>query len=1106
MLRGLQNDTHDVSGKIKALVDATGENPARAREALADLHRAVNATVDSGRMVADVGRYITSTAAGATLRLASSDEVLAAQNAVRKALGDRAVLHLDSDPGSTTFHAVIPKAARDTYPPFAGKTDLLMASKAPQFGALTDIVHHEVAHGIFARMLSDEHWAPLADRAIRAVQSDKVMAQLEKDWGWDRGNMDYIRKQPEEAFAYAYQSWVAGRLKLPPAARGFFAKAAQFIRQALLGLQRDDQFLGALFEATRDGYLAGEFVDVTARGLAEGKDHSAERGYRIATPNETAAGDFSLRGRSTGPTVGDEKNAQEFIRKVLGPHVGIKIRDDLSTLAASLGLQGSPSGLHFSERQADGTLRHLIGLALGAPGTTKYHEAAHGLFRELDNLGDTGRELKRVLHQLAGTAWMQKQLREFLKNDPEAVKQLADPEEAVAFMFEAYLADPKGFKLRPTAETMFQRVKDWIARTLGYLRTDERGQKIMDAFAAGDFAKNWNNPGALRKQLLEVGKGKPMVRAADEMTSGLREQLNRAASTSVGWLKETGLPAFNSIADAMHTSVGSEEDKRLSYLQAVERTHAQFTNKLFLALHNADVEQQDKALRFLRGQTVSGGVDAKTKEIVDTWRGIAKDMLERYAKAGIPIGNLGPNYFPRVWDSAKIAADKDNFIQLLQRNGVADPEAAFAAITRGEHVSPDMDLTIPAFDSRKARVLPDMPADAIAPYLSDDLNAIMLNYVRQATRKLEFSRRFGIDGERLENAFKAAREQGATDEELARARQVVDGMLGNVSLIDPRWQKVNDWAITVSNVGLLGLSLFNSMIDPLGLALRSGDMREAWDGFKRGTQDIKKWVKEDPALLSKEDLLAMAFGTVSVAESAVGAVSDVSGGAKKINDALFKYNGVEGWTRSMRVQATLGAFKFIEKHLGRSDPQSQRFMRELNLTEQDVQRTPEGYLIRDPANEKLTDAVNRYVDSVVLKPNRAMRPPWANDPHYAVLWHLKSFSYAFEKVFNERVLHEASFGNYKPLGVLATFAPVAMASYWLKLMLSGGGELPNYAKAWDTLDWLQVGMARAGYGGISGIWTGAATDPVFAAGPVVNAVADVLGGGGSDKPVGVKAD
>lgn len=787
---------------------------------------------------------------------------------------------------------------------------------------------------------------------------------------------------------------------------------------------------------------------------------------------------------------------------MLGPNVETHLKASLKKLAAALGVGGDPAAMHRAEMLPGNTLKHIVHLALGAPGSTHYHEAMHGLLRELDNMGDVGREMKRVLHQLAGTKWMQQQLREFLKNDPAALKQLDDAEEAVAYMFEAWKADPS-FRLRPKAETIFQRIADWIAKTAGYLRNDERALLLLQKFDEGFIAQHLKQPGTLRKELLNVGRGTPVIKALDELTAGLRDATMRVTRSGVGWLKETDLPGFNAIADAMYTEVGSEEGQKLSYLQAVERTHGQLTNKLFTALHGQDVDVLDEARRYLQADPASrpalSSLSQGAQKIATAWkRDVANYVRAQFDKAGIPLGNLGDDYFPVVLDAAKIDANRDGFAALLRADGMDEQaiRATIDQIVAGDVVTLDHDLSVPAFKSRNRRELTrSIDKAALAPFLNEDLPGMMLAYVRQASRKLEFSKRFGVQGERLDAALNAARDQGATEAELAQARQLVDGMLGNQAAIDPRWQKLNGWAIAAANVGLLGLSLLNSLIDPLGLAVRSGDFKEAWAGYQRGFKDMKKWVKEDPALFNDDDRLAMLFGTVAVAESAVSAISDVhTGGAKKLNDALFKYNGVEGWTRSQRVQATLGAFQFIERHLGKQDETSQRYMRELNLSAQDVQRTADGHIIRDPDNEKLTDAVHRYVDSVVLRPNRAMRPAWGNDPHFAALWHLKSFSYAFDKVFNERALYEAGQGNFTPVKVLASFAPVAMASYWLKLMISGGGELPNYAKAWDALDWMQMGLARAGYSGVSGLWTSAVMDPVYAAGPIVNMTADALGG------------
>jgi len=187
--------------------------------------------------------------------------------------------------------------------------------------------------------------------------------------------------------------------------------------------------------------------------------------------------------------------------------------------------------------------------------------------------------------------------------------------------------------------------------------------------------------------------------------------------------------------------------------------------------------------------------------------------------------------------------------------------------------------------------------------------------------------------------------------------------------------------------------------------------------------------------------------------------------AKWLNDRLFRWNGVEGFSQGTRVGAMAAAISFIKTHTDKktSNEHSARYLKELGLTAADV-KLAGGEL--DYMDKKIQDAIFRWVDGAILRPNAAMRPTWASDPHYALLFHMKQFTYAMQKVLLERVEHEAKHGNYDPAFAMMATIPAMIAADFMRGLLANGGKEPPWKRNWKLLDYVEDGVQRAGLLGV----------------------------------------
>ncbi len=384
-----------------------------------------------------------------------------------------------------------------------------------------------------------------------------------------------------------------------------------------------------------------------------------------------------------------------------------------------------------------------------------------------------------------------------------------------------------------------------------------------------------------------------------------------------------------------------------------------------------------------------------------------------------------------------------------------------------------------------------------------DMVQTLTTYVNQATKRAEYARTFGGDGSRLEDkmteawhheidnlakeqygvenasglAAKAARSpdewqshlyevlnvskaeaQALIDsglknlEPVRRAVMAMEGTLGHD--ISPLLRKVSAYSIVYQNTRLLAYAMFSNLIDPLGIIVRGGELKDAYAAFKRGmTSVVREWGDMTGLREAKESdvdeatRIAEMIGTVDCA-GFMSTMGNMYGSqflpqwARDWNDNFFRWNGMEAFNKAMRVQATQAAIGFIKRHGGeKTNEHSERYLRELGLTAKDVKLGADGRLdVEDP---KIQKAVMRWVDGAILRPNAAMRPTWMSDPHYAVFGHLKQFMYATHEVLLKRITHEMKNGNTDPaMTFIAGYVPVMLAADSAKGILqelAGGG-------------------------------------------------------------------
>lgn len=736
------------------------------------------------------------------------------------------------------------------------------------------------------------------------------------------------------------------------------------------------------------------------------------------------------------------------------------------------------SGYGKYERTVHGTLvERLITIAHAAPNkmSVLYHEALHDFFAELGKDPATLR-IKQQLLAAASTGHVQKQLRELLRNEPAALAQLSDPEERLAYMFQFRMANPDMMRIGPNTDTLFGRIAAAVRKFVGMVTEMEKAEQILLALHDGRLADP-STAAQVMAQWSTLGD------QFQHYAAPIKSALEKVFSANTVQLRAMNIPALNKIADLFEDNV-----KKTGLLTARAQSGGIWRNRLEkLLTGHTDAEIRAAMVHM---QSMKDPVTDLHKKLAKFFADIREWQVQKGVQefdgkfdplTGAPIYNrmgLVKRYFPRVWDVDALTQNGPRFSQLLQQHmGFSRTQAdnvlhqlrvGDQMLVKPHGVNRDAGFS-PYAQSVIGRELKfsEAAAELFAEFQSKDFSGVMTRYIDQAVHRAEYAERFGNMGEGLDALMEQAKGEGATMHQIQRAKRLISGLDGTIHReMNPSIRQTQMALLTLQNLVLLPLAVFSQLIDPLGIAVRSGDVRDAGAAYKRVLTDIVQWAspRPDRAREMAEIIGAVQQDSVLQAMGMVHAGMYMSAGLRRVNDFMFKYNGMQGINNSFRTAAVTAAEKYILEH--RNDA---RRMEELDLTPADIKEVKPGEI--DYSTEKVQQALFRFADGAVVRPNAAHRPLWMSDPRFMLVAHLKQFAFSFQEVILKRVAHEKSYGNSGPLKILAMYAPIMIAADMAKWMLTG-----NLPQNWSVLHLFAHGVHRSGLLGVGTFGADAVSD------------------------------
>lgn len=865
----------------------------------------------------------------------------------------------------------------------------------------------------------------------------------------------------------------------------------QLLRVSSLAARADADFFDVAM-ASKDPLSLARQIDALEGYFAE---YQAEGKQSLKVPGKTQ-------------TATEEQfdNARDYIAKVLPPDVRTVVKR-MATM----------SGIYTETELKDGDIDKIISLSAYAqdPMSVAHHESMHALISALAGQKEQAPFIKSLL-KAANSPLVISRLRALLKNEPQALEQMVrDPEERIAYMYEFWAAGQ--LQLTDSVENWVVKLVQTLRGIFGVLSNNEKAGLYMAAFRDGKL----RDPSAVNSVVMDSLSTPERVVRALPFAHKVEKITRKVVETAHGRLKSYGNPALDRIANGFYAD-SMEGGQRSGYLQTVRDITnlygSQFAD-IIRGTNDADLNELATALHTNKRPT-----DEALQPKYDQIKRLMRRLYNYMEDSGIQLPKVN-DYFPQAWDKQAIRDDREGFEQMLVENAQYrtkdgelhdfTPETARGAADTLLGESGRLDLRedlagfSPWMEATNQRTIVLANRAAAVDYFDHDLVRVVSRYITQASKRGEYTRHFGQDGERIESWLRDAMRYGnLTEEDLVNdvvpAIRAMEGTLGHD--ISPLAKDFMSGIMAWQNLAVLPLAIFSSLIDPMGIAVRGGSVEQAWNAFKAGLKNIPQSLKKNGSKLDIQDL-AESIGTVE-SQNVLDMLGDMYGSAymsdwaRKTNNLMFRYNMMEGWNTAMRSSATIAALDFIKRHANGENEHSARYIDELGLTKDDLHFDDQGNLLwkqvdiarsllaqggdvsrAQEISRKTREGITRWVDGAVLRPHAAHRPAWASDPHYMLIWHLKQFTYSFQKTILERVIHEARNGNYNPSLVLASYVPFMIAADYMRGLVQGLGDEPDWKKGKTFGETVWEGTQRAGLLGIRQFAVDGAENPAFALGP-----------------------
>lgn len=318
---------------------------------------------------------------------------------------------------------------------------------------------------------------------------------------------------------------------------------------------------------------------------------------------------------------------------------------------------------------------------------------------------------------------------------------------------------------------------------------------------------------ALMRNMLRVGEPptKATLKIAHKfsMPSVLNSNAVRIRKLGGSWLADKIQPENGTgIFERHTTAVAKSLVPLLRSLHRLPDSFGKFTAWKAMNKPYGRIKQpksHDRIVAFLRGQTDKLS-DPQEMEVAQQIRRALRSKLEEAKAAGVHMGDVGPNYFPQLWDEEVIRRNEERFVQslakyfmreavhfgrepltlenaLIKARDVSNKllnEGGFYTPPRAERRAATSDSTdyqrmilLHKTDSKGELVFREN-LNELEPFLVNNLEGILAKYFDGATRRIEFEKDFGVNNHAFYDYLAVATEGPRAGAHLLATKRVLD--------------------------------------------------------------------------------------------------------------------------------------------------------------------------------------------------------------------------------------------------------------------------------------------------------------------------------------------
>ena len=493
---------------------------------------------------------------------------------------------------------------------------------------------------------------------------------------------------------------------------------------------------------------------------------------------------------------------------------------------------------------------------------------------------------------------------------------------------------------------------------------------------------------------------------------------------------------------------------RVGMLRAVNLQMGEFKNRFEDEVGNLN----DQAVKDAIEEASSSTPTAELSPAAQNVRRFLESVYDEYIASSNSDIQRQENYFPVVLDLLEIAQRADEFKTLiLANNPELSPQQGDDSLSRIMRTAQSMqsddvgtiDPTNPNASAVKSINLTkgiDRQVLADAGFLQSPDTAF-ISYMHSLVKKVEFDRATGGP-----EALRTRIEQLSTEEQ-AQVREILNAYMGyNSKPLSPFMRKLNSWGQFLQFVTILPFATVASLPDLAGPVINSKEFGALETGFKEIVRTIKN--RQEAEELARQ-LGVVTSETVANAWVTEAEKDFMDPAVRNMSDAFFKYIGLDYFTKFSREFASNMGVQFLLKHSTNPNEKSARYLDDLGLTAADVNAwETSGRDFTSPEGRKVQKALQRFVESSILRPNAAERPIWASDPRFALIWQLKSYFYAYHQTITKGVLAERR-TRLREAGGDQAARLTANASI---LLLTAMATMPLAMLGMELREWMKFGL------------------------------------------------